>query len=139
VLAVGCRNTYELDYILAAGYGSVTGIDLRAEDPRIQRMDMQAMTFPDNCFDAVYSCHSLEHALDPRRAGLEFELVLRPRGVAIIEVPIHVKREKGDLWDFRDAETVASLLGGRLLWSETGQQVTAPQKVVRALVRVKDS
>lgn len=136
VLCVGCRNTHELDYFAEAGYADVTGIDLHATDPRIVVMDMQSMSWPDGAFDAVYSCHSLEHALDPRKAASEFARVLRPRGVALVEVPIHCERRKGDLWDFGDPRTIAGLLGGEMLWSEVARQADANQQVARVCVRV---
>lgn len=138
VLCVGCRNTHELDYFEAAGYAGVRGIDLHALDARIVVMDMQAMTWEGGAFDAVYSCHSLEHALDPARAAAEIRRVLRRRGLAMVEVPIQVERRKADLWDFGGPETVAELLGGGLVWSEVAEQIGAKQRVARALVRVNE-
>jgi SAM-dependent methyltransferase len=138
VLCVGCRNTHELDYLAEAGYPGAEGIDLHSIDPRIRVMDMHAMSWADGSFDAIYACHSLEHAYDPATACGEFVRVLRPGGLVVAEVPIGCERRKGDLWDFQDPQTVADLLGGRILWSETGPQLGANQHVARVLVRVNE-
>ena len=42
----------------------MVGIDLLADGSGILAMDMHQLTFPDQSFDAVFSCHSLEHAYD---------------------------------------------------------------------------
>lgn len=137
VLCVGCRNGFELDYLAESGYPGAVGIDLHSADPRIRVMDMHELAFADGSFDAVYSCHSLEHAYDVRRVGAEFRRVLGPGGVAIVEVPISCERRKGDMWDLGDPQTIAEVIGGRLEWSEVGMQLGANQRVARALVRVE--
>lgn len=136
VLCVGCRNGHELDHLASAGYPGAVGIDLHSTDPRIRVMDMHELRFEDGSFEAVYSCHSLEHAYDVRKAGGEIGRVLVPGGVAIVEVPIACERRKGDMWDLGDPQTIAEVIGGRLEWSEVGMQLGANQRVARAVVRV---
>lgn len=138
VLCVGCRNGFELDHFQATGYHETVGIDLHSTDPRIRVMDMHRLDWPDESFDAVYSCHSLEHAYDPEAVGGEFVRVLRPGGFVLVEVPIHCERRKGDMWDLQSPEMVAALMRPcEIVWSEAGMQIGATQQVARVLVRVK--
>lgn len=138
VLAVGCRNGHELDRLAEAGYPDVVGIDLHSTDPRIAVMDMQRMDFADGAFDAVYASHALEHALEPGRAAAEMARVTRPGGVIAVEVPVAYGRRGADLWDFQTPEGVAGLFPPccGVVWSETGEQIGALQRVARLVLRV---
>jgi SAM-dependent methyltransferase len=51
------------------------------------RCDITALDFPDESFDVVVCSHVLEHVHDDRRAIRELHRVLRPGGVAYIQVP----------------------------------------------------
>ncbi len=122
VLCIGCRNTAELDYFLACGAQSVTGIDLYSTDPRIQVMDMHRMTFPDDGFDVLYSVHAFEHAHDPAQVACEIVRVVRPQGVVAIEVPVQYEPGGADLVYFKDLDTLHALFAPHLdqvLWSES--------------------
>ena len=55
-------------------------------------MDLTAMTFEDESFDAIVCNHVLEHIPDDKKAMKEFFRVLKPGGWASIQVPI-----KGDV------------------------------------------
>ena len=103
VLCVGCRNVHELELFRTAGFGKVVGVDLFASDPRIQPMDMHAMTFADSQFDVVYSCHNFEHSSEPLVAAKEFMRVAKPNGICVIEVPIGFKASLTDLSDYGSA------------------------------------
>ncbi len=144
VLCVGCRNTAELDYFLARGAQTVTGIDLYSIDPRIQVMDMHHMTFPDHHFDLIYSVHSLEHAQDPAQVAREFARVLRPQGLVAIEVPVRYTTGGADLVDFGNLETLHALFAPYLdqaLWSEDlGEDAPANGSgtpIIRTLLRLR--
>lgn len=58
---------------------SAPGVDVRC--------DITALDFKDESFDIVVCCHVLEHVHDDRRAIKELHRVLRPGGVAYIQVP----------------------------------------------------
>jgi SAM-dependent methyltransferase len=111
VLCVGCRNSHELDLFKAAGYKEVVGIDLFATDPRIKVMDMHAMTFPDDRFDVIYSCHNFEHASEPRVAAREFLRVLKPDGICVVEVPVRFRNTIVDLHDYSSARGLLEIFG----------------------------
>lgn len=138
-LCIGARNRCELDCLVNAGAGEVRGIDLHSTDPRIAVMDMHRLGFPDSAFDAVFSSHSLEHAMDPAHVAGEMERVTRPGGMIIVEIPTGYTPTGVDLWDFVNAENVAALFTcSEMLWHESGVQLDcAHQRVVRALFRVR--
>ncbi len=53
-----------------------------------ERMDITAISLPDNRFDVIYCSHVLEHIEEDRRAMAELYRVLKPGGWAILQVPI---------------------------------------------------
>lgn len=93
VLEIGVGLGTDHLHLVRAG-ADVTGIDLtpRCVDltkkrlelegwmPKISVMDAEALQFPDNSFDAVYSFGVLHHTADPVRAFREVRRVLRPGG-----------------------------------------------------------
>ena len=50
-------------------------------------MDIMSLPFEDNSFDVVMCSHVLEHVFDDIKAMSEFRRVLKPDGIAIIQVP----------------------------------------------------
>lgn len=56
-------------------------------------MDITRIAFSDESFDAILCSHVLEHVPDDRRAMRELRRVLRPRGWAILQVPLDPARE----------------------------------------------
>lgn len=104
VLCVGCRNLHELRVCHAAGFGPVVGIDLLASEATIQAMDMHAMAFPDQVFDVVFSCHSLEHAYDAHVVLKEWHRVTAPDGTWVIEVPVGYETTAVDRVDFTNLD-----------------------------------
>jgi len=72
------KKTRNLDYI---------SVDL--EDPRaMKKMDITNIKFPDNFFDCIYCSHVLEHIMDDRKAISELYRVCKPKGWALLQVPI---------------------------------------------------
>lgn len=56
-------------------------------------VDLTALPHPDASFDLVYCSHVLEHVGDDLRAMAEIARVLRPDGLALIQVPIGERNE----------------------------------------------
>lgn len=54
----------------------------------MRHMDITAMDFPNDSFDAIYCSHVLEHVPDDRKAMCEMFRVLRPGGWAVVQVPV---------------------------------------------------
>jgi predicted SAM-dependent methyltransferase len=61
--------------------------DLYASNAMV-KMDITDIQYSDNTFDVIYCSHVLEHVSDDRKAMREFHRVLKPRGWAILQVPI---------------------------------------------------
>ncbi len=87
VLELGCGNGMIGKYFLDEGK-TVTGIDLRDIRANAVRtstlafhlMNAEALDFPDNTFDAVYSMATLEHIINPDKAVREAVRVLKKGG-----------------------------------------------------------
>ncbi len=61
--------------------------DLNPEQVMV-KMDITAIQYPDNIFDAILCNHVLEHIPDDRKAMRELYRVLKPGGWAILQVPV---------------------------------------------------
>jgi SAM-dependent methyltransferase len=64
-------------------------IDLYYEDPRVIKMDIRRLDYPDDSVDEVLASHVLEHLpfRDVDGAVEEMYRVLKPGGAAYVEVP----------------------------------------------------
>jgi ubiquinone biosynthesis O-methyltransferase len=97
VLEVGC-GVGDFSIALSCAGANVAGVDFspraielaqqkaRHHDQSIafQVADAQALPFPDNSFDVLFSCECLEHVPEPRRMLSELHRVLKPGGVLIL-------------------------------------------------------
>ena len=61
--------------------------DLYPSSPAVRKIDLEALPFEDNYFDAVIANHVLEHVDDDEKALSEILRVLKPGGVAILQTP----------------------------------------------------
>jgi ubiquinone/menaquinone biosynthesis C-methylase UbiE len=52
------------------------------------RVDITDMNFEDDFFDVIICNHVLEHIVDDRKAIRVLFRVLKPEGIAILQVPI---------------------------------------------------
>ena len=57
-------------------------------------LDITDIKFKDNFFDVIICNHVLEHIIDDRKAMSELFRVLKPKGFAILEVPISKRQKK---------------------------------------------
>jgi SAM-dependent methyltransferase len=67
--------------------------DLNPEQVMI-KMDITAIQYPDNTFDAILCNHVFEHIPDDRKAISELYRVLKSNGWAILQVPVSKVLEK---------------------------------------------
>ena len=130
-LDVVCRTSVELDQLEALWNVEVQGVDLFSTDDRIVVADMGSMPFDDAQFQAVVSCHSLEHSFDPFEALAEFARVLAPKGQLFIEIPCQPNRlgvvtrypSGADRWNFGSLGTLKAALPKSLTpvnWKDHG-------------------
>jgi len=93
---LGCGAGYFLDLMGARGFTTVRGITLSAEDLAIcaakghrdlVRGDMNFLSDADESVDLLFCRHSLEHSPFPYITLIEYNRVLKPRGVLYVEVP----------------------------------------------------
>lgn len=83
----GSAHLVAADFSIAAinkgrQYAASEGIDLDW-----QVMDIQNIGHPDASFDVVFSCETIEHVPDPRRALRELARVLKPNGTLFLTTP----------------------------------------------------
>jgi ubiquinone/menaquinone biosynthesis C-methylase UbiE len=99
VLDVGCGTGYGSAFLAGKGAGSVVGIDFsdtaiayakkkyRRLPVQFEKMDAQALRFPDRSFDFVLSSENLEHLADPSANVREMRRVLREGGLLLLGTP----------------------------------------------------
>jgi SAM-dependent methyltransferase len=95
ILDLGCGPGYFLEAMRDRGYSDVTGITLspediescRSRDLQVEQRDMNFLRETDESVDMLFCRHSLEHSPFPYITLLEYNRVLRPRGILYIEVP----------------------------------------------------
>jgi SAM-dependent methyltransferase len=68
-------------------FGVYTTADLNGENVD-RKEDLTHMSFSDNSFDFFYASHVLEHIKNDLEALSEIRRVLKPKGIAILPVPI---------------------------------------------------
>lgn len=93
MLEVGCNDGLLLS-AMSQHCKQCHGIDVNKEivqaskNPLVQVMDAsQGLDFPDNTFDKLYSCHSVEHVADLQHFFAEAARVLKCGGLLVIMFP----------------------------------------------------
>lgn len=110
VLEVGCSSGFFLrDLVAEYPSGLIVGADyvlslLRRLAERfpgvpLMRFDLARCPLPDGIFDAIVALNVLEHIEDDQAAIMNISRLLRPGGIAVIEVPAGAA-----LFDFYDAQ-----------------------------------
>ena len=89
VLCIGARYGIEMLAMREMGFSAakVVGIDLYPRGADVLRADMHKPPFASSSFDIVYSHHTLDHSLDPRKALSEMARVSRAGAVWVFTVP----------------------------------------------------
>ncbi|HQP09771.1 MAG TPA: class I SAM-dependent methyltransferase [Candidatus Omnitrophota bacterium] len=94
ILDVGCNNGLYLYLLKNIGW-EVYGVEINSEAAKAAAHigincfcgDLESARYPDHYFDVVRLHHVLEHVYSPYRILLEIKRILKPDGIAHIEVP----------------------------------------------------
>lgn len=81
----------KFDYVPCAKFGE--GYTDQYPDKTIN-VDITDIRFDDNSFDVIYCSHVLEHVPDDLKAMQEFYRILKPKGWAMLQVPLDKSRIK---------------------------------------------
>jgi SAM-dependent methyltransferase len=129
VLCVGARYGIEMLAMREMGFSAkkVMGIDLYPRGADVLRADMHKLPFAASSFDIVYSHHTLDHSLDPRKALAEMARVSRPGAVWVFTVPYNDYGQEESV-DFDSPDEVERYL---LKAKGRGAKVLYRQEVVR--------
>lgn len=101
ILDVGCGAGFDCQWLAEQGKSVIglTGNSTPAQHEfaeangfEIRDMDMHALDFDDESFDAILCKHTLEHSISPLGALWEMRRVLRPGGYMFLVVPPHHRR-----------------------------------------------
>ncbi|MBN1634169.1 MAG: methyltransferase domain-containing protein [Ignavibacteria bacterium] len=120
----GIFSNYEIPSIIKSEYyddvprGNFKG--------NIKSEDLQNLTFDDNSFDCIISLDVLEHIPDPWIAFSEIKRVLKPKGAAIITVPIDRRNQY--------TKKLADINGGKINHIEPPSYHSDPLRKEGALV-----
>ena len=87
VLCVGARYGIEVEVFKQLGFSNITAVDIYPRADFIIKGDMHQLPFSDNCFDIIYSHHSLDHALFPQKALDQFYRVSRNNAFWVLSIP----------------------------------------------------
>lgn len=134
VLCVGARNEIEVNIFAREGFPRVTAIDLWSSSPKIRKMDMHSLDFPDDSFDLIFASHVFEHAYDFPRVAKECARTLRPGGYLFCAFPTGFEINEHDRIDLGDTKGLLRFFesyGVELLYE--GQHLTE----VSVLLRIK--
>ena len=95
ILDIGCGQGYGMLKFVELGCTDVSGLTLSANDAEAARArgfavveeDMSFQSLEDEDYDVLFARHSLEHSPYPLLTLLEFNRILKPGGIAYIEMP----------------------------------------------------
>lgn len=95
LLDIGCGSGYAMLKLKEYGMTDLTGLTLSHDDAETARgrgftvieEDMSFTTFEDESFDYLWVRHALEHSPFPLLTLLEFYRIMKPGGLAYIEMP----------------------------------------------------
>ena len=123
ILDVGCRDGWAIGRMNHDGYQHILGIDVVPENIKLctklgyktSAQDCENLNFDDDSFDAVFCRHTLEHAINPRKALQEFVRITKSGGIIHIVVPIEKNVNKrqvryGHSYVFEDSKQLTDMV-----------------------------
>lgn len=95
ILDVGCGQGYGMTKFRELGCTDVSGLTLSSNDAKTARSrgfnvveeDMSFQNADNETYDVLFARHSLEHSPYPLLTLIEFCRIMKPRGIAYIEMP----------------------------------------------------
>lgn len=95
ILDIGCGQGYGMMKFAELGCTDISGLTLSKEDAdaarnrgfEVAEEDMSFQSTADSTYDVLFARHSLEHSPYPLLTLLEFCRILKPGGIAYIEMP----------------------------------------------------
>jgi len=95
IVDIGCGQGYGMLKFAELGCTNISGLTLSKEDAdaardrgfEVAEEDMSFQSADDDTYDMLFARHSLEHSPYPLLTLLEFYRVLKPGGLAYIEMP----------------------------------------------------
>lgn len=109
ILCVGSRYGIELMAFRELGYIFINAIDIYPRSNEIIKADMHSLPFNDNSFDIIYTHHSLDHSLFPKKAVNEMFRVSKPNSFWIHTIPFN-DFGKEEAIDFDSANEIVDFL-----------------------------
>ncbi len=129
VLSIGPRNVLELyvAWLYGFSWSNITGIDLYSTNPKITEMNMEAMTFQNELFDAVAMSSTLAYAEDIQAALSEVYRVLKPGGrFAFGQTHVPDQTEwPGNRFDGQDVKGMLDDIGFRVFFYEPHTKINS--------------
>lgn len=85
---------------LSRNFSKIKNLDYLTADLNpvnvMEQMDLTQIKYPENSFDMIIANHVMEHIPDDRKAMAEIFRVLRPGGMAVLQIPISKILKKTD-------------------------------------------
>jgi SAM-dependent methyltransferase len=102
VLSVGPRFESELYGLRGLGFKwrNINAVDTYSYSPRISLGNMHNLVFKNKTFDLVVAGWVTAYSSDPIKAIIEFHIVLKPNGMAIITWELPMQYKIGGFKDF---------------------------------------
>ena len=121
ILCIGSRHGIEIEAFKQLGYTNIQAIDLYPRADFIIEADMHNLPFLDNTYTIIYTHHSLDHSLFPKKAVEEMYRVSKSNATWIHSVPFD-DYGKEEAIDFDSANEILEFFK-----KYTGKQVYAQE------------
>ncbi len=120
VLCVGARYGTEVEVFKQMGFVNIKAFDIYPRYENVIEADMHNLPFAENSFDIIYSHHSLDHSLFPKKAVSEMYRVSRNSAYWVHSIPFD-DFGKEEAIDFDNPDEVIDFFKeytGKILYSQ---------------------
>lgn len=111
ILCIGARYGIEMKVFQEFGFvhDNIIGIDIYPRDENIIKADMHNLPFELQTFDIIYSHHSIDHSLFPKKAFEEFNRVSKENAHWVFSIPFD-DFGKEEAIDFDSSDEIKELI-----------------------------